>query len=407
MVMKRLLRLLPFVLTLPIAVVSCQNNKIQPEEADSELKNDVKNPKNSKNDEQEQQKPKNENEKPIQNQEKPQKPNSDDENQTPITDNIKIAHWNVLNQSDKNIFKTKAIASIIFKSNFDLVGLTEIVSVAGANAILEEIKKMETNNANQWSILVSEPSKSITGPNQSERVAFIYKANKVKPKAFINSKIGSFYENKPWTSDLIDNSQITYDYVRPPFGVLFETQGKIKNDFTFVIAHLDSPGAKKKAGETSAPGFSGQGRKEINEALNLVSVMKWFDQIDGENDELIFMGDTNIKIGNASKAFKPLIDDGYKFYTEDTEKWKSSLSSKINKYANTYDKIIYKGSLKANNSGVFDLWNAITNQYLPQKWLDDYKNYKSYKSKESYFRYGISDHTPVYFELIINSSDKH
>ncbi|MGY6172275.1 endonuclease/exonuclease/phosphatase family protein [Candidatus Mycoplasma pogonae] len=304
---------------------------------------------------------------------------------------IRIGHWNVLNLGDKTepkqIAKYNAIANIIKYEKINLIGLTEIQKPSGVSQILNILNK---NNANQdWEAIVSAKSTSITGTkNQAEHVAILYQKSLLEPIPFDNyTTIGLFYENNRWINPFIHNQVI--DYVRPPFGVKFKIIAN-GEDFTVVYSHNDSPGSKLgKAYDIAAGklGFPGQGLQEVNEALHLKEVMEWFDQIDGANEELFYMGDTNIKLGNEAKAFAPLISSGYTSLFPESEANKTTLSGREKTYASPYDKMFYKGQLPTQNAQKGDIFEFVKNPNLV-----DLTQITSARN--------ISDHTLTFVDLI-------
>ena len=100
------------------------------------------------------------------------------------------------------------------------------------------------------------------------------------------------YDNSNFEAKKQTNPKI--GFIRPTFGVRFETKGSIKNDFTFVINHFDSSGNKQwnsnnKIKKNTIYGYveendsaiSDQGAQEADEAYNLINAMNWFDEKDG------------------------------------------------------------------------------------------------------------------------------
>ncbi|UUD36671.1 Uncharacterised protein [Mycoplasmopsis californica] len=325
---------------------------------------------------------------------------------------IKIAHWNVKNQNGKKELKNIALSTIIDKENFDVVGLTEIDDVLGVSAIIELLNQKQPTSVWQYTISSKDykawkNNKWLEADSQQrEHVGIIYKASKLK---LIDEKL---YENIPWSNllDLKNTSASKYSYVRPPYGAKF-LDLSTNQDFTCVFSHFDSPGVAKKD-EVLASDFNenfsdGIGAQEANEALNLSAAMAEFDQWDGENNELIFMGDTNIKLGKEALTFKPIIDAGYTFYSKDLDEWKTSLGNKFGKYANPYDKMIYKGDALISDPGLIKIYDALKDGYIDQKWIDDViKSKKTPPSDpESYPYQFISDHCPVFLTINLDKND--
>ncbi|VEU68460.1 MnuA family membrane nuclease [Mycoplasmopsis pulmonis] len=363
---------------------------------------------NDKNQSQSNQQLNNENDNSVNN----NKENSSSKNDENLTlTKVRLGHWNVLNQSGNIPTKNLAISKVILHNKLDLVGLTEITNENGVKTIINELNK---SSSDKWNYIVSLKKRGTTGSSgQEEHVGIIYKENKLTLESFDDKEKskGKFYENKLWDDPFKKGQKI--DFVRPPFGVKFSTKGNIKNDFTVVFMHSDAPGVKEERGEISAKGYSGQGHKEVAEALRTKEVMEYFDSIDGVNNELFFMGDTNIKLGNEAKAFEPLLQSGYKSLIKDVKENATSLAQRWGEYANPYDKIFYKGDLKVENSGFYDLWKVFDDNLLNKEEfktkVEEYRSSKKakdkYKGEYSYVLHAISDHTIVYTDLILLQKD--
>ncbi|WP_027120774.1 endonuclease/exonuclease/phosphatase family protein [Mycoplasmopsis lipofaciens] len=340
--------------------------------------------------------------------------NVSDNEEADIT-KIRISNWNVLDysKSSKEI-KTLALASIINYLNVDLQGIIELNDEKAL--ILLVTKLNELNPKANWKYIIS--NKKDWNPNlqanskQHEYVGIIYKSSILKLKSFINGEEFLSYNNSTFVN-YIQNEKI--GYVRPPFGAFFETKGKIKNDFTFVINHFDSPRASKY--ETTINNINNhkiqsQGSQELEEALNLYNLMNWYDQLDGKNNELIFMADTNILEGNANVVFEDAINKGYISLIDDDKKNSTSLAQSLKKYSQPYDKIFYKGDLKYENVGFYPLYNIFEDKIIEDfdnldKWIYYFNNTlkHSYSKDYGYIYYGISDHCPIYFDVILNKDD--
>ncbi|WP_051617825.1 endonuclease/exonuclease/phosphatase family protein [Mycoplasmopsis iners] len=337
---------------------------------------------------------------------------------------IRIGNWNVLNfsltenNSDlvKNV-KIKAIAYLIKHLNIDVQGIIELDN--------EEAVKELTNYLNQiqpeakWEYIINDWNDNGKNPlleansKQHEYAAVIYKSSKLNSKKFINNKFGLSYDNSNFENHFRQGKK--YGYVRPPFGVLLETKGKTKNDFTFVIDHFDSPGKNDKIGESSISRVNGNklaksvGDQEADEAYNLYNMMNWFDNHDAENDDLIFMGDTNIPAHTTNHLFEPALNNGYISLISDDVN--TSLGTKFGAYASAYDKIFYKGDLAFENPSTYNLYDIADDGVIPhihgfaawKKYVESYN--KTYSNPASYIKSSIADHNPIYFDLILNPND--
>ncbi|QJR44343.1 hypothetical protein [Mycoplasma miroungirhinis] len=110
---------------------------------------------------------------------------------------LRIAHWNILNYNGGKA-KSLAIANIIYKSGFDLVGLTEINDKAG-ETVKEIVDNLNTlDNSQRFKFIVQNREDTIIpqflidqqrfGKDQTEQVAIIY-----------DSKNFEFKESKSYT----------------------------------------------------------------------------------------------------------------------------------------------------------------------------------------------------------------
>lgn len=313
---------------------------------------------------------------------------------------FRIGHWNVLNYGiDQANFKSDGIAKIISHANMDIVGLTEINAnrESSVNFIVDKLNEINPGAAYKFYVQPIEEASLNSQPTQVEQIAIIYKSSIFEPTSFSNGKIGDSFN--PEVENYIDPS-IKQHYVRTPYGMKFLNKLTNKN-ITVVYNHLDSPGAKTKAGEISVSKTKdpkklvkgdSQGSFELTEAYGLINVMNYFDQIDGESS-LLFGGDTNIKLNNI-QVFKPMFDNGYlSVYGDSEEKHKTSLG-RSNLWSQPYDKIFIKEAQSTNfiteqeNPEIqfkYDIYAAIN-----AKIITDFKNNDGDISSKAN---SISDHT--------------
>ncbi|AHH45154.1 endonuclease/exonuclease/phosphatase family protein [Mesomycoplasma bovoculi] len=319
-------------------------------------------------------------------------PNSSNEE----TKSIRIGFWNVLNYVNKNnSAKSLAIADVINYNKADLVGLAEIKPESDGSIIVDYLNKLDPKA--EWSQLTTDPEGKI---NQKERYTFLYKKSLLETVDFTSPKTNPYLIAKT-----------DFEFARPVAAVKFQTKGDIKNDFTVALDHFDAPGPKKKRKgkdrEKSSRFFSGQGEQEVQEGEHLIDALNYIDANDGPNNEIIFMGDTNIKGPNHSGVFASTLKTYKSLLTPDDL---SSLKNTEIGYANSYDKIFYKGDLKTKDAKVFDLWSVFDKKIVNEatfaelKKQDDKEN--QLKNIISKIRTGISDHAPVFFTLELNKNDK-
>ncbi|WP_165001329.1 endonuclease/exonuclease/phosphatase family protein [Mesomycoplasma neurolyticum] len=327
---------------------------------------------------------------------------------------LKIAMWNVLNlYPNSKETKLEALAKIIIHENLSLVGLTEVQgekkrNTIDPNEIDLKAKKSTENLINKlnsidtvkdWDYVISPKLAAPGKDSQMESVAIIYKNKYLKPIPFVGYEnldhklLGAKYHNTPWQSRLKVSNEKS-QYIREPFGAKFQVKNKHQNDFTIVVGHFDPPGSKDKRGEKNAgSGFAGQGNFEIEEAFQTPEVMQWFDSIDGKNDDLFFMGDTNIKLKPGLKAFERLEKTGYKNLIPISEGGTTLNGSSTNFTENPYDRIFYKGNIPYTKVGKFKELAQINESGI----LGNLE----IKS----IRDDISDHTLVYVELKVDEKD--
>ncbi|WP_051677961.1 endonuclease/exonuclease/phosphatase family protein [Mycoplasmopsis opalescens] len=347
----------------------------------------------------------------------------DDQGNNNLTqDKIRIGSWNILNYGPKNKwddinqFKAVSLARTMHYNKMDVVGICEINKgrVDKLKYIIDELNRLDSQA--KWTYVATDENKGAYNPAssdaQSEDAAFIYKSSKLKVKQFSDGTKGRSYDNKTFESIY----QQQNGYVRPPFGAFFETLGLVKNDFTLVVSHFDSPGSKKSANESN--GISGQGAFESNEAANLDNLMEYFDLLDEKNDDLFFMGDTNIKAKNGKELFRRAYDKGYEALFDDSDDAsRSSLGTKNwGKKSEPYDRFIVKTNLKTLNPTVYDLYNlpdtGLFKDYnidSKESWISYVSNNlkKEYSTDGSYLGKLVSDHCPIYFDLALNPDDQN
>lgn len=367
---------------------------------------------------------------------------------------IRFAHWNVLNQGGTNDFKSEALAKIILANKIDVIALTEINAKKRSDKTKEKIEKPVADivklmnqyeldeNKNKWSFRLSEDLSSAGNETQAERVAFIYDTTKLKP-----TNDGIYYKNNVNADILFDqhfknkatnNQKIAY--ARPPFGLTFATLDD-KFDFSMVASHLDSPGQPKEAYKQEEkqdfeykqdPIKTEQGTRELNEAYQVAEVMKFVDQKDGANNDLFFLGDTNIKLNNEKAVFAKLINDGYTSLLTESKENRTSLGKNYNRWSQPYDKMFAKTDSKVINASKFNLWSVLFDQsIINEQWIRAALNYYYKKGKnqltnnqieqiikswsptnEANHEYyakvmnWISDHTLTFADLEIDVNDK-
>ncbi|MHA0298220.1 endonuclease/exonuclease/phosphatase family protein [Mesomycoplasma ovipneumoniae] len=314
---------------------------------------------------------------------------------------IRVGFWNILKYTNKkksNNAKTYALASIINSSGSDVVGLAEITTTGDGADIVNVLE--ELNPSAGWKQITTD---KYGKENQQEKYTFLYKSSLLETINFESN-------SNPYL--IQEGTKLTW--ARPVAAVKFQTKSNIKNDFTLAIGHFDAPGKyngksnkRKENVDSEAPG---QGDQEANEARDLANVLTQIDEKDGLNNEIIFMGDTNILAKNTENLFKSTLES-YKLLLDKDEK--TTLSSRnFGEYKNSYDKIFYKGDLNTKNAQKYDLYSIFENNIVDLEKYDEMrkKDKKQTKDKSGDPKNvdrirGISDHTMVYFDLELSESD--
>ncbi|WP_412032564.1 MnuA family membrane nuclease [Malacoplasma muris] len=286
----------------------------------------------------------------------------------------KIGHWNTLNfnllknnPSAKEKEHAMNIAKIVNYFKFDLIGMTEINKnvITEANAIeannpasnfvnlINDLVPESRKNQYHYNIIVSKNTNSLYAKSgQSKQVAILYNTKKFKLSEANNTNdaligSGTFYSNAS-----VNDNGIDRDYVRAPFGSKFQTINNVNNkEFVVSFSHFDSPGSSQDSVDYGL--IDGIGKQEYFEAQQIDKVIEEFRTLYNTNN-VIFMGDTNIKTGKQNLAFniQKLSSLNYKFAFDDNDYYNTSLATvaTVNKYpndqlkwySNAYDKIIYR-----------------------------------------------------------------
>ncbi|WP_029608547.1 MnuA family membrane nuclease [Mycoplasma simbae] len=335
---------------------------------------------------------------------------------------VRLASWNVLNFSSKlfneSLPKAQAIVSIIYTQGYDVVGLTEVEDTGVAERLAQMLNELEKANKtnNVWKA-ISSPQYVPQGPYISvseKHASFIYKQNIVAPMVLSDGKAGRLYDNSGYENRFGGAANV---YQKAPFAVRFKVNipGYQRVNFTYMVAHFDGPGVGKNSGEVS---YNGGGSHEYNEAWNIKNVFQWAKRITGGDDDLIFQGDTNIKVGKQSAAFGWATEYGAVLPLADNKANSTSLSKKtIGAYSQPYDKIVHKSNMNFENAKIYKLYDFVTDpsifQYAKissyEQWAA-YHNQHSTKARSKEYNYvydGVSDHSPISYDLILDPNDEH
>ncbi|MCV3733999.1 endonuclease/exonuclease/phosphatase family protein [Ureaplasma miroungigenitalium] len=385
----------------------------------------------------------------------------------------RIGHWNVLNQGGTNELKNLLLAKTINYLNLDVIALTEINAYnVQDQAVTKIIDSLNTlNPTNPYTYILSDELYSPKFATQKERVAFIYRKNVFDVKQefyFLKDK----KTNTPYELDQVILSANPADhakqkatkitYSRTPYGITLIDK-KRENDFSILAVHLDSPGdSKNKAARKQDYKYAYKnGTKELNEAYHLSTVMRLFDKFDGQNEDLILTGDTNVRGKNFNIAFGALSKSPLNYRSLLSASLKTSLGVSFSKYTSAYDKLFLRTDYQSlnnaeqpifENAKMFDLWqignpiyNIVTDEIRMQvlnEWIIKKPNGKKVKARytdeqkatlmakwkqfddpqirktmkkedrdqvvkfvEFLVRKTTSDHAPVFFDMYIDHDD--
>ncbi|MCS4536639.1 hypothetical protein NXS15_00640 [Mycoplasma sp. CSL7475-4] len=332
---------------------------------------------------------------------------------------IRIASWNVLNFGSRSVKyepKGQAIASIIYTQDYDVVGVTELDSEEAIKQVVNLLNEIDTKHSvnNDWKYIISDEYPIAEGhKNQADKHAgFIYKNTVVSPALLQNNQYKALYNNSNFENKFGGSLN---GYSRPPFTVKFNVNLlKYKNNnFTYLVSHFDGPGVNE--GEISVSGGNGSG--EFNEAWNIKNAFEWAKTINNGDDDLIFQGDTNIELKNQSQAFGWVNDYNAQIVFDDDESNATSLKRSYGKYSQPYDKIIHSSNLKYTNPKIYHLYDFVNDpsifQFSKISSLEEWIEYcsqisgKKYQSEIGYIYSGVSDHSPISYDLVLDVNDQH
>ncbi|AXE60719.1 hypothetical protein DA803_01285 [[Mycoplasma] phocae] len=340
---------------------------------------------------------------------------------------IRVGHWNILNYgggelSDKNGPKVAAISELIYKSQQDVIGLTEINYNQGKDVknIVDALNELSNSSSYDCIVQPVDDANKTSSKATKEQIAIIYNTNKIKKKNFKNY-------NKNYQSYGNDKTNSGVSFKRPLFAAFFETI-KGNKPFVSIFGHLDSPG--KASEEASQNEYKSQGAQEVKEALDIANAFKYYEQL-SDNASIIFGGDTNIKTKNnrlfntdefTSKGIKNYYGSMSNFKvkgkpTEQYEFYETSLGRNKG-YSEAYDKLLFKEhnlniideneKIKYNDeryqkvSFKADIINGFKNGIWDKKHILNLnpKFAKDFNGNEfSFIRSKISDHTMVYIDF--------
>lgn len=255
-------------------------------------------------------------------------------------DTAMVATFNTLHLGWKGKNHKKTAEALVY---FDLIGLQEVMTEEGLKTLKKELEKI-TNK--KWDYHISD--KKVGTGSYKEHYAYLWQKDKVNLK-----KVYGFF---PETEDIY--------FEREPYGVDFKI-GEF--DFTFVLFHLIF-GEKKS--------------ERQREASLLNNVYNYFQEINGDENDVILAGDFNLPAYDDS--FKSLFQNKDEIFyaldpTNKTTVGKKGLSS-------SYDNLFFSYKYTKEYTGEVGVFDFTNNDY-------------------SIVRKIISDHLPVFMNFYIDEDD--
>ncbi|MBN1597642.1 MAG: endonuclease/exonuclease/phosphatase family protein [Bacteroidales bacterium] len=306
--------------------------------------------------------------------------------------NLIIASWNLkeFGHTTQRLPETYFyIAEII--NSFDLVGVQEIKSG------MRDLEIISSLLGNDWSFIVNDITEGNDG--NSERSAYLYNNKRVKLSGLAGELV-------PWKK-IIDSSPID-QFKRTPYITGFTARWK---SFVLINLHLH-PKDKPEDVERR--------RNEVTLLLNMLKFKKQNKRLWNEN--LVIMGDCNFYRGTEKDDNTIALFNNAGYFEVEGLKGKDTNVSKTQ----VYDRLFFTNNnyfkLARNNNnetvgGVFNPFNYIyrlgqesiyrkemKDDYTGNKNMNDPDNLKSY-FKHPWRKNQISDHFPIWAELLIDSSD--
>ena len=304
-----------------------------------------------------------------------------------------LASWNIANLGEQKRYEKdlKLIAHLL--SRFDLIAVQEIKDN------LNHFSKVVGYMGGKYDWIVND-----TGGNK-ERLGFIYDTEKIKPgrlfaeiaipeREFIRHDVVVSYEKRRNKMVEVYFQHEFTPFDRNPFVGTFEA-GKVS--FTLVNVHLYFGGFKNASNIEERA-------KYARRVLEILTLSKWADKRrKGKNTydrDIILLGDMNIpKMDSSEAAFRALKRSGLTPHDFYAKTGGSNLSG-----TKTYDQMaITEGPIKNKliNYDVFDFDAAV----FAGKWaelVEEYGDKKAVSRFNSYVKFYISDHRPLWMQLDIS-----
>jgi len=306
-------------------------------------------------------------------------------------ENLLVASWNIkeFGHTTQRLYEAYFyIAEIL--ARFDLIAIQEVKST------LKDLDIIMRLLGSDWRYLINDITEGVAG--NSERSAYLYNTKRVQFAGLAGELV-------LW-DELTANSPVK-QLKRTPYITGFRSGWK---SFAMIDLHLH-PGDDPDDVETRA--------EEIN--LLVTAVGEKISKSRFWNDNLILVGDFNLYREKDKETLDFIHQAGYKEVEGlDGVDTNASLTEAYDRFFIHSHKyfILGKNSQGLDNGGAFNPFNYVyqfgeeptykqymKEQYTGEKDLDDPKNLTSY-FKHPWRKNQLSDHFPIWFELIIDSSDR-
>ena len=208
---------------------------------------------------------------------------------------LRMATFNVDNLSERNDVSLRAAVM----SEFDIIALQEVETIAGLTKIVKELERTTKSN---WSQVLSPQSGK---GNHGEYFAFVYRPAVVE-----------YIEE---TASLYDG-EFAKKFVRPPFYAGFRAS---KFDFTLITVHIKwSKSSTARAAETR----------------RLADVYNHVQESDAIENDVILLGDFNLWPWH-ERGFQPMREAGLFPVLSDKNVFTTYGAKERNQWSNFYDNI--------------------------------------------------------------------
>jgi endonuclease/exonuclease/phosphatase family metal-dependent hydrolase len=294
-----------------------------------------------------------------------------------------LATWNIREfDSDKYGVRTEPslyyIAEII--DHFDMVAIQEVRSD------LTALNRVRAILGHWWDVLYTDVTYG--APGNDERMAILYDTRKV-------SFIGLAGEVVlPESTTKEKKAVIPRQLARSPFICGFRC-GWISFDLCSVHTYYGSATANEP--------------RRIQEIADLAALLASRPDSPGSTQNVVLLGDFNI-FTRTDKTFQALVDNGFSVPSQ-----LMALPGTNVKQDKEYDQIAFlkrTDRFVISTAGVFNFYNAVFQDGAKDQWTAEMgEKYAASKNPDRYYKdwrtYQMSDHYPLWVELVINHSESY